>query len=121
MTWWKKAKPGNNVSEGDLAEFTVGPNKGRRLIVEDKCAGFSLLTRQGTIWHVRPLMMMDASSSVPWPDGYIMTGMGEGHIYHAKDKDLRRVPPEELDQADPRDVAAPKDEETRFREPLEVR
>jgi hypothetical protein len=31
-------------------------------------------------------------------------------VPHAKDRDLRKVPPEDLDKADPRDVAAPKDD-----------
>jgi hypothetical protein len=59
MSWWKRAIPGGptNVIEGDLAEFTHGVNKGKRLIVEAKCLGLSDAANQ-VVWHVHPLMSM---------------------------------------------------------------
>lgn len=107
MGWFKKAVPPANVGEGDLAEFTVGRNNGRRCIVEELCPISGLIGEK--VWHVHPLQLLDGTNDPRnWHPGDVY-GSNERHP-HAKDRDLRKVPPEDLDKADPRDVEAPKPE-----------
>ena len=84
-----------NVSEGDLAEFICGDNKGRRCIVEHVCgASRHPENTFGLIWHIYPLQLLLCCSGGEWPRGLVFLSADNPH---ARDKDLRKVPPEELE------------------------
>lgn len=96
-----------NVSEGDLAEFTCGPNKGKRCIIERMCGGSDEVQEWGIIWHIYPIHTMTATRGYNgWPDGVVLMLSATDHP-HAKDRDLRKVPPEELEEPPKQKVEVP--------------